>query len=78
MDTWSCLVNPGRPIPIQVQHLTGITHDEVMRAPRFSQVMEPLQRFVGQQPVVGHNVSFDLSFLHSHDLPLSNLAMDTF
>jgi DNA polymerase-3 subunit epsilon/ATP-dependent DNA helicase DinG len=27
---------------------------------------------------VGHNVSFDLAFLHSHDLPLSNLALDTF
>ncbi|MGD9049687.1 MAG: helicase C-terminal domain-containing protein, partial [Anaerolineae bacterium] len=78
LDTWSRMVNPGRPIPIQIQHLTGITHDEVMRAPRFSQVIEPLRRFVGHQPLVGHNVSFDLSFLHSHDLPLSNPAVDTF
>jgi len=78
LGTWSSLINPGRPIPIQVQHLTGITHDEVMRAPRFSQVIDPLRRFVGHQPVVGHNVSFDLSFLHSHDLPLSNVAVDTF
>ena len=28
--------------------------------------------------MVGHNVGFDLDFLRSHDLPLSNLAVDTF
>jgi ATP-dependent DNA helicase DinG len=78
LDTWSSLVNPGRPIPIQVQHLTGITDGEVRRAPRFSQVINPLRRFVGQYPVIGHNVSFDLSFLSNHDLALANLALDTF
>jgi len=77
-DTWSSLINPGRPIPIQVQQLTGITQDEVMRAPRFSQVINPLRRFVGNQPVIGHNVAFDLAFLSSHNVPLSNLALDTF
>jgi DNA polymerase-3 subunit epsilon/ATP-dependent DNA helicase DinG len=78
LDTWSSLVNPGRPIPIQIQHLTGISHDDVRRAPRFSQVINPLRRFVGNQYVVGHNVGFDLEFLQSHNLPLSNLAVDTF
>jgi ATP-dependent DNA helicase DinG len=78
LDTWKSMINPGRPIPIQIQQLTGITHDEVARAPRFSQVINPLRRFVGQQPVIGHNVSFDLSFLHTHDLPLSNSSVDTF
>jgi ATP-dependent DNA helicase DinG len=77
-DTWSSLVNPGRPIPIQIQQLTGITHEEVIRAPRFSQVINDLTRFVGNYPVVGHNVSFDLDFLRNHDVPLSNPAVDTF
>ncbi|HSR33449.1 MAG TPA: DEAD/DEAH box helicase, partial [Anaerolineae bacterium] len=27
---------------------------------------------------IGHNISFDLSFLENHQLPLSNLAVDTF
>jgi ATP-dependent DNA helicase DinG len=77
-DTWSSLVNPGRPIPIQVQQLTGITHEKVIRAPRFSQVITDLTRFVGNYPVVGHNVAFDLDFLRNHDVPLSNPAVDTF
>ena len=77
-DTWTSPINPGRPIPIQIQHLTGITHDEVSRAPRFSQVINRLRSFVGNYPVNGHNVSFDLSFLHKHHLPLNNPAVDTF
>jgi ATP-dependent DNA helicase DinG len=78
LDSWSSLVNPGRPIPIQIQQLTGITHEKVAQAPRFSQIINQLVHFVGQYPLVGHNVSFDLAFLRSHDLPLSNLAIDTF
>ncbi len=78
LDTWTSLVNPGRPIPIQVQQLTGITQDQVMEAPRFAQIVGQLQRFVGYHPLVGHNISFDLEFLHNHDAPLSNPAVDTF
>jgi ATP-dependent DNA helicase DinG len=77
-DTWTSTINPGRPIPIQVQHLTGITQEEVSGAPRFSQVINPLRGFLGSHPLIGHNVSFDLSFLNRHHLPLDNPAVDTF
>jgi ATP-dependent DNA helicase DinG len=78
LDTWSSLINPGRPIPIHIQQLTGIMHEDVLQAPRFSQVISPLHRFVQHQPLVGHNVAFDLSFLRSHNVPLANPAVDTF
>ena len=78
LDKWREFVNPGRPIPIQVQQLTQITPGQVDHAPRFSQVMNHVRRFVGSYPIVGHNVRFDLDFLRSHDLPLSNPALDTF
>ncbi|MGD8623208.1 MAG: helicase C-terminal domain-containing protein [Anaerolineae bacterium] len=77
-DQWSALVNPGRPIPIQVQQLTGINQQEVDRAPHFSKVVQPLHRFLQNYPLIGHNVSFDLSFLRSHRFDLSNPAFDTF
>jgi ATP-dependent DNA helicase DinG len=77
-DTWSSMINPGRPIPIQVQQLTGITHDQVIHAPRFSQVIRDVTRFVGSYPIVGHNVSFDLGFLKNNGVPLANPAVDTF
>jgi DNA polymerase-3 subunit epsilon/ATP-dependent DNA helicase DinG len=41
-------------------------------------VLHEIRRFVGSYPVIAHSVSFDLAFLRSHDLPLSNLAIDTF
>jgi len=78
IDSWSSFVNPGRPIPIQVQQLTGITPEQVMRAPRFGQVVSQLSRFVGDSPVVGHSINLDLGFLRQNDCPLSNPAIDTF
>jgi len=78
LDMWETLVNPLRPIPIQIQTLTHITQEQVNRAPRFSQVRQELIRFIGSYPIVGHNVAFDLAFLHNNDLPLSNPRIDTF
>jgi ATP-dependent DNA helicase DinG len=78
VSKWHKLVNPQRPIPIQIQQLTGITEEKVSGAPRFVQVRDSLRRFVGSHPVIAHTVSFDLGFLHHHDLPLSNPAIDTF
>lgn len=78
LDKWHSFVNPGRPIPIQIQQLTGITEEDVRGARRFSQVLDPLRRFVGNHPVVAHSVAFDLDFLENNNLPLSNLALDTF
>ena len=78
LNRWSTFVNPARPIPIQVQQLTGISQRDVDAAPHFAQVAHELRRFVGNSPIVGHSIHFDLSFLESHRLPLSNPAFDTF
>jgi predicted DnaQ family exonuclease/DinG family helicase len=78
VDSWSSFVNPGRPIPIQVQQLTGITPEQVGRAPRFGQVLSQLSRFVSDSPIVGHSISLDLGFLRQNDYPLPNPAVDTF
>jgi DNA polymerase-3 subunit epsilon/ATP-dependent DNA helicase DinG len=78
LDQVESLVNPLRPIPIQIQQLTGITQADVNTAPRFSQVRQVLGRFIGSHPIVGHNVAFDLAFLQNNDLPLSNPRIDTF
>ena len=77
IDTFQSLVNPGRPIPSFIQRLTGITDNQVKRAPFFNSVSDRLADFVEDHPVVGHNVSFDLGFLSVHGLPLSNAAYDT-
>lgn len=78
LDTWSSLVRPPRPIPYKIQHLTGISQEEVDRAPPLRSLVGPLLRFVKDHPIVGHNVSFDLRFLSRQGLFLHNSAIDTF
>ncbi len=77
LDTFQTFTNPGRDIPEFVQRYTGITPQDIRRAPSFSQVRDELADFVGRDPIVGHSVNFDIGFLASHGLPLSNQAFDT-
>lgn len=77
-DEWSSLINPGKPIPEFITGLTGITNAEVRNAPRVADVLEQLEAFVGDAPVVGHNVRFDLGFLQRQGLLENNEVIDTY
>ena len=72
LDRYQTFVNPGRRIPDFIKQLTGIDDDKVRRAPSFHRIANDFAAFVGDLPIVGHNVTFDLDFLRSHQLPLSN------
>ena len=76
--TWEQLVNPGRPVPQFVTQLTGINDSMLTNAPRFRSVMLELETFVGDSPIIAHNVNFDLSFLRRLGLFKDNLALDTY
>jgi DNA polymerase-3 subunit epsilon/ATP-dependent DNA helicase DinG len=77
LDTFETFVNPGRAIPDHIQRLTGIRPRQVERAPSFAVIAGEFAEFLGANPVVGHNVQFDLRFLASHRLPIANAAYDT-
>ncbi len=77
IDTFQTFVNPGRNIPDFIQRLTGISPNQVRRAPAFATVSRDLRGFVENYPVVGHNIAFDLRFLESHGLQLANQRYDT-
>jgi len=62
VDSFSQLMNPGMPIPANVQALTGITNAMVARAPSVARVMREAALFVGQRPLVAHNAAFDSRF----------------
>jgi DNA polymerase-3 subunit epsilon len=64
-NSFSTLVNPGRPIPYQISQLTGITDDMVRDAPRFHEVARHIVEFTDGKVFVAHNVRFDYSFLKS-------------
>jgi DNA polymerase III subunit epsilon len=45
--------------------LTGITNDMVISAPYFSSCADTVRDFIGNSPIVGHNVTFDYRFLNA-------------
>jgi len=62
-DEWTTVLNPGRHIPEFITGLTGISDAETRNAPRLREIIPDLEAFVGDAPVVGHNVRFDLGFI---------------
>ncbi len=78
LDSWSSLVNPNRPLPHKIERLTGISQSQVERAPSLHTVLPALMRFIGESPLVGHNIKFDLSFLQRAGITAPPPALDTF
>ena len=78
VDTLSTFVNPGRSIPPPITELTGIRDEDVVGAPSLHEVLSRLTRFVGEYPIVGHSVDFDLGFLQRHSPLFDNERFDTF
>lgn len=79
VETFSTLINP-RPnrLPAFVTKLTGITEAMLTHAPSLPQALPRLQAFVGDLPILGHNVRFDLAFLHKREAFTTNDVIDTF
>jgi DNA polymerase-3 subunit epsilon len=65
IDEWSTLVNPGVPIPPEIEWLTGITNEMVRRAPTFEQVAQQLIDRLDGAVFVAHNARFDYGFLRA-------------
>jgi len=61
---FSSLVNPGVPLPALITELTGITGDDVAAAPAFAAIAQKLLSFIGGQPLCGHQISFDITFIN--------------
>lgn len=62
---WSTLLNPGRQIPDYVRSLTRIDDAMVATAPEFRSIGPTVIEIIGDLPLVGHNIPFDVSFLNA-------------
>ncbi len=78
IDEFGTLVNPGRSVPERITAITGIRTDDLVGAPRIYDVLDDLRAFIGQHPVVGHRVDFDLGFLERYHVGVHNVAIDTY
>src|SRR5512136_492335 len=77
-DEWSSLINPNRHIPEFITGLTGIDDAMLRQAPRIRDVAQDFEAFVGDCPIIGHNVRFDLSFLQKYIPFALNEVIDTY
>ena len=63
-DRFVTLVNPGRHISNIITDLTWITNNMVAAAPKEKDILDKFFTFIGEHPLVAHNISFDISFLN--------------
>lgn len=63
VERWETLVNPGRPIPPNLQQFIGITDEMVAGAPSFAEVADKVQALLADTVFVAHNARFDYGFL---------------
>lgn len=75
---FSQLINPGKPVPPFITQLTGITDQMIRGAPPLREVLPALADFVGDLPILGHNVRFDLGILRRYKVLKLNESIDTY
>ncbi|MFP4056912.1 MAG: helicase C-terminal domain-containing protein [Candidatus Brocadiia bacterium] len=75
---FSRLAHPGRPLPLAITRLTGITEADLRGQPPSRAGLAEFIRFVGDDVLVAHNAPFDQAFLRrKSDGYVQNRFIDT-
>lgn len=76
---YETLINPEIPIPKIITRITGITQEDVAEAPTFETIQDEFLKFIGDLPLVGHNIfDFDIHFIeYAMQKPVPNAILDT-
>lgn len=72
IKTYSTLVKPSRSIDPFITSLTGIDDEMVKDFPNIDSLLCDYLDFIGDDIVVGHNVSFDVNFIYDVSMELYN------
>ena len=79
-EYYSTCINPGRPLPVRIQQITGILPADVAGAPAIDEVIPDILTFFGNgtHAVVAHSAGFDTSFLRAAGVKLHAPVLDTY
>ena len=77
VDQFTTLLNPGMNIPPMIVHITGITDQDVVKAPTMADIKGKFEKFIENLPIVGHNIDFDVNFLNAKGFNVQNPLYDT-
>ena len=81
-DSFETLINPMQHIRKSSIAVHGITEDDVINAPTEEEVIPKIIEFIGDYPIVAHNVIFDYSFINEASIrvlgkPITNIRIDS-
>ena len=82
VDEFSYLINPKINISSIVTRVTGLTDEDLKNQKTIDEILPMFLKFIGDYPVVGHNVRFDYDFIEAninklHLNHLKNKIIDT-
>lgn len=60
---YQVLVNPNVPLEKKIIEITGITEEMISGKPFVGEILQDFFHFIGDYPIIGHNLRFDYSFL---------------
>lgn len=63
VEEFQTLVNPEQHIPAFITSLTGISNEMVKDAPKIDKALPDFLNFLGNNVIIGHNVTFDYRFI---------------
>lgn len=75
IDSFSSLVKPQDEISDFISNLTGITNKMLENAPKVSDVLLELKKFISGEILMGYNVNFDINFLFDFYLRKLNIEL---
>ncbi len=77
-ETLQTLLNPGISIPNIITHITNLRDEDVKDAPTIRDKYDEIREFIGDCPIIGHNIQFDTGFLRGIGMELNNEEIDTY
>ena len=75
VDRYSTFINPGVPIPLEIEKLTGINDAMVLDARDITVVLPEFMAFCQDCIMVAHNAEFDMSFIR-HNCQVQGIERD--
>ena len=75
-DTFTSFVRPKRKIPRFIELLTHIKQEDLANAPGIEAVLSDLLPFLGDSPIVGHNIRFDIDFIDEYNIRRGGLHLN--
>lgn len=71
--TWETLVNPDGPVKPDAMKVHGIHPPKLKSAPRFIEIRETLEAFLGDAPIVAHAARNEIDYLN-HEMRRAKLV----